>query len=53
MKEWRAFCEGVRPNYESATSRFGEQIFPHYLDCEAHLDVWQTLFETWHKTDKT
>ena len=53
MKEWRAFCEGVRPNYESAASRFGEQIFPHYLDCEAHLDVWQTLFETWHRTDKT
>ena len=24
------------------------QIFPHYLDCEAHLDVWHTVFKSWH-----
>lgn len=51
ISEWRAFCQSVAPNYERAAQRFGDQIFPHYLDCEAHLDVWQTLFETWHRTD--
>lgn len=50
---WRQFCESVRPQYETAareafTGGDMRQIFPHYLDCEAHLDVWKTLFETWH-----
>ena len=50
---WREFCESVRPQYTAAArDAFSEgevrQVFPHYLDCEAHLDVWKTLFETWH-----
>ena len=53
---WVAFCESM-PNYLPAASEAftdipeGEsvkQIFPHYLDCEAHLDVWKTIFQTWH-----
>ena len=56
-KQWRAFCESVRAQYTAAArDAFAEgnqprQIFGHYLDCEAHLDVWQTLFETWRRTD--
>lgn len=50
---WRKFCESVRPWYVAAArDAFADgdvrQVFPHYLDCEAHLDVWKTLFETWH-----
>lgn len=49
--EWRAFCQSMTAQYEGAAKSFGEQIFPHYLDCEAHLDVWKTLFKTWHHAD--
>ena len=57
---WVAFCKSM-PNYIPAAAEAfvdipeGEsvkQIFPHYLDCEAHLDVWMTIFKTWH-ADKT
>lgn len=56
-REWRAFCEGIRAQYTTAAKSVcsddlrQRQMFPHYLDCEAHLDVWRTLFETWHRTD--
>lgn len=56
-REWRAFCETLREQYTSAAKALnsgderGRQMFSHYLDCEAHLDVWHTLFETWHRTD--
>ena len=53
---WRAFCESVRPNYEASV--FGcaddparprlREHFAHYLDCEAHTDVYRELFKTWH-----
>ena len=26
-----------------------KQVFPHYLDCEAHLDVFHEIYQTWHK----
>lgn len=56
LAAWRAFCEGETYYFDAATDAFtdvpeGEkcrQVFPHYLDCEAHLDVWQTIFKTWH-----
>ena len=50
---WVAFCESQRENYERAVVRVGEtrelkyfEKFAHYLDCEAHLDVWMELFKT-------
>lgn len=55
MAEWRAFCESVRPAYQRAIQSAFEhggdepaQIFPHYLDCEAHTDVWRELYKTWN-----
>jgi poly-gamma-glutamate capsule biosynthesis protein CapA/YwtB (metallophosphatase superfamily) len=55
LKEWRAFCDSVKQGYiNSVTDIFPEgsdtpkEIFPHYLDCEAHTDVWRELFKTWH-----
>ena len=56
MTEWERFCRSV-PYYVAAMRDAftdvpeGEacrQVFPHYLDCEAHLDVLHTLFKTWH-----
>lgn len=60
LAAWKEFCLSM-PNYPAAVQNAyidvpeGEacrQIFPHYLDCEAHLDVWQTIYKTWH-ADKT
>lgn len=56
LTEWECFC-ATMPNYIAAVrdayvdvpeGDSCSQIFPHYLDCEAHLDVWQTIYKTWH-----
>ena len=58
---WRAFCESKRESYTRAAFKacnpeFGEkgiQVFAHYLDCEAHSDVWHELFKTYnHENEK-
>lgn len=55
---WHDFCLRVQNNYlktvanayaDGCTDR-GNEKFAHYLDCEAHTDVWRELFQTWHKT---
>ena len=50
---WADFCESQHENYERAVVRVGTvgepkyyEKFAHYLDCEAHLDVWMQLFKT-------
>ncbi len=53
-KEWRTFCEEYYDQYRRAAfkgSLDGDdmEMFRHYLDCEAHMDVWHELFPTWHK----
>lgn len=57
---WKAFCEGKRDIYtraialaykEDSPERRNE-IFAHYLDCEAHSDVWHELFKTWNHTNE-
>lgn len=62
MQEWEDFCqskkEGYTDNVKNAYQSIPEgdeyaQAFPHYLDCEAHLDVWKTLYQTWHPRKKT
>lgn len=56
MAAWEAFCR-LTSDYENAVKNaykdvppgeFSNQVFPHYLDCEAHTDVWRTLYKTWH-----
>ncbi len=58
---WESFCASV-PYYRDAVKNAyvdvpeGEecrQVFPHYLDCEAHLDVWKTIYRTWHAEKRT
>ena len=57
LAAWKAFCDSM-PYYRDAVKNAyidvpeGEecrQVFPHYLDCEAHLDVWKTIYPTWHR----
>lgn len=51
---WRAFCQSLADRYiENAQSAAGldregiaASLFAHYLDCEAHTDVWRELFKT-------
>ena len=57
---WHAFCLESRENYEKAVADAfspekngrGRERFGHYLDCEAHLDVWKELFPTWNQTNE-
>ncbi len=51
---WRLFCEENAQNYINAASKGvgdtaeerGNTVFAHYLDCEAHTDVWRELYKT-------
>ena len=57
MQGWRDFClskqagyrEGVAKAFRDNPTDTPAEIFPHYLDCEAHTDVWRELYPTWHK----
>ena len=57
---WHEFCESMRPVYEKAIRRaYVEEatdrhnhLFAHYLDCEAHTDVWRELFPTANLTNE-
>ena len=59
-ERWHEFCESMRPVYEKAVSRaYREEatekhnhLFAHYLDCEAHTDVWRELFPTANLTNE-
>jgi len=55
LDAWHRFCMELAPIYRHSIAAAFEnndtmvpaQIFPHYLDCEAHTDVWRELFPTW------
>ena len=60
---WRAFCESMRSRYEKAVAEAGvgedadglvkhNHKFAHYLDCEAHTDVWRELYNSTHHTNE-
>ena len=57
---WHEFCESKREPYTRAIERFvtaedkarGIQGFAHYLDCEAHTDVWRELFPTYNLSNE-
>ena len=59
---WHAFCEEKRETYTKVVRRAGtldgsqpqenDHMFAHYLDCEAHTDVWRELYKTTHHTNK-
>ena len=57
---WHAFCESAQASYKSTlqglcmdeTPASKMEKFAHYLDCEAHTDVWRELFPTWNSTNE-
>ena len=57
---WHAFCEGKSELYrkvicDACTEYATEEqnkLFGHYLDCEAHTDVWRELFPTANQTNE-
>ncbi len=53
-KGWEAFCQTV-PQYRVFEKYFSadeREIFAHYLDCEAHYDVWKELYKTYNHTNE-
>lgn len=58
---WRAFCNSpgrifyrncLKGLFAENSTEHQNQIFAHYLDCEAHTDVWRELFPTWNWTNE-
>ena len=58
---WREFCMNFKRQYYNATQsaygvpfeEVGDTLFAHYIDCEAHSDVWRELFKTAnHRNEK-
>ena len=55
---WHAFCtDPKRAHYHdrilnAATTERETQLFAHFLDCEAHTDVWRELYPTWNMTNE-
>ncbi len=57
---WHAFCESVRERYTKVignaytehSTETEDKLFGHFLDCEAHSDVWRELFPTANLTNE-
>jgi len=57
---WHEYCESVRADYTRAVAeaytpnslKVQNGLFGHFLDCEAHTDVWRELFPTTNKTNE-
>ena len=43
---------GDRDHYTPDDNPDEYQLFAHYLDCEAHTDVWRELFKTYNYTNE-
>ena len=57
---WHAFCLSQQEKYsnvlrntcnEDSTEK-QNALFGHFLDCEAHTDVWRELFPTYNQTNE-
>lgn len=51
---WHEFCESKKESYLKAIYEASEKPgkFGHYLDCEAHTDVWRELYPTANHTNE-
>lgn len=57
---WHAFCVKMQDTYKGVlqglctpkTKEETTELFSHFLDCEAHTDVWRELFPTWNLTNE-
>ena len=58
VKGWDAFCKEMEGMYNYMLSpayaidfkneEQGKQVYAHFLDCEAHLDVMKHMFRSWN-----
>lgn len=59
FEKWNEFCLKLKDDYIDAFSKaylttddnFDNQLFLHFMDCEAQSDVWRELFKTWQTTN--
>ena len=56
---WHEFCESltyykgvIAKAYAEGSTPRQDDMFGHYLDCEAHTDVWRELFPTYNHTNE-
>lgn len=55
---WHEFCTSPEMSYyhdrvkAAGSDEESTQWFAHYLDCEAHTDVWRELYPTWNATNE-
>ena len=53
---WHEFCQHMTwyhpPILNACDTEEKVQRFAHYLDCEAHTDVWRELYPTWNITNE-
>lgn len=60
LSGWHDFCVRVQDTYKRVlqglcmpdTKEETTELFSHFLDCEAHTDVWRELFPTWNATNE-
>ena len=60
LNGWHTFCESNREVYTRSVARAfsdgstkeQDDLFGHYLDCEAHTDVYRELFKTANHTNE-
>ncbi len=63
IEGWRAFCfaperevyhralrDCCKPDEEEQGKNM--ELFSHFLDCEAHTDVWREIHKTWNHTNE-
>lgn len=60
-KGWREFCLSMKEMYdwalrevclEEEPNEYKNEVFAHFLDCEAHTDVWRELHPTKNATNE-
>ena len=59
-KGWNDFCNSKKNDYLEViraaclpdSQPRENHMFAHYLDCEAHTDVWRELFPTYNQTNE-
>ena len=55
---WHAFCTDEEREYyhdkivNACDTDYRKHGFAHYLDCEAHTDIWREIFKTWNHTNE-
>jgi len=60
LNGWHTFCESMKDDYTKVIGRAGREEssprenarFSHFLDCEAHTDVWRELFPSYNLTNE-